>query len=444
MQRFSIEVLIQWKNKKGRKPLILKGARQVGKTWLLKEFGKLRFRRFHHFDFERDKNKLLPVFENELNPAGIIRDLSLIFDITINVEDDLIIFDEIQNIPKALTALKYFNEEMPQLAICAAGSLLGITLSDVSFPVGKVEFVTLRPMNFEEFLFNYGNSLLYDVYREGKTKRSVTQSAHFKLLEILKEFYVVGGMPEMVYTYFQEKNNNPDIYKTIRKKQSDLLNTLKADFSKHSGKVNALHISSVYENVPLQLAQNVDHSVKRFRFKNVVKGKKGYSELYGPVSWLENAQMIMKVFIANKAELPLRAFCKENFFKLYMNDIGLLGAMLEIPPAVILLSNYGTAKGFFVENYVAAELVAASASQLYGWKERNSEIEFLIVNSNSIVPVEVKSGLRTKTKSLQQYINKYNSSLALIISEKPLTQKYGIKQYIPLYYAGRIFEMDFE
>ncbi len=444
MQRFAIDFLKDWKHKKARKPLIIKGARQVGKTWLLKEFGRLHFKHFYHFDFERDRNKLLPVFEGELNPVSIIRDLSLLYDVSIDVENDLVIFDEIQNIPSALTALKYFNEEMPQLALCAAGSLLGITLSDVSFPVGKVEFFTLRPMNFEEFLFNYGSDLLYDAYKEGILKKHVTQAAHLKLLEILKAFYVVGGMPEMVKTYLQEKAENVNIYQTLRKKQNDLINTLKADFSKHSGKLNALHINSVYENVPLQLSQYGDYSVKRFRFKNVVKGKKGYSELSGPISWLENAQMLIKVFIANRAELPLRAFCKENFFKLYLNDIGLLGAMLEIPPAAILLSNYGAAKGFFVENYVAAELSAAWDSPLYSWVERNSEIEFLLIRDGKIIPLEVKSGLRTKAKSLQQYINKYAPSIALILSEKPFECKDGVKCYIPLYYAGSIYEMNYE
>ncbi|RLD16610.1 hypothetical protein DRI50_01395 [candidate division KSB1 bacterium] len=441
MQRFALKDLIRWKNKKDRKPLILKGARQVGKTYLLKTFGRTEFRAYHHFDFERDKKQLLPVFEEELSPKKIVRNLSLLSDKVIDLENDLIIFDEIQNIPRALTALKYFQEEMPRLAVCAAGSLLGITLSDVSFPVGKVEFLNLYPLSFEEFLFNYENSLLYEAFLEGLEKRSVPLAVHQKFLEILKEYYVVGGMPEMVHTYLAKKNENPNIFQEIRKKQTDLLNTLKADFSKHSGKVNALHIASVYENIPLQLAQYTDTSVKRFRFKNVVKGKKGYTELSGPISWLENAQLIIKVLIANRAQLPLRAFCKENIFKLYLNDIGLLGAMLEIPPVSIILANYGTSKGFFVENFVAMELRATLDSQLYAWNERNSEIEFLLIHEDNIIPVEVKAGLRTKAKSLQQYILKYAPKTALMLSEKNFSTKDSVRRNIPLYYAGNLKQL---
>ena len=441
MKRFALTDLINWKHNKNRKPLIIRGARQVGKTYLLKEFGATQFKNYHHFDLERDKQTLLPVFKEDLNPKVVLRNLAILTNKKIDLQNDLIIFDEIQTIPEALTTLKYFHEEMPQVAICAAGSLLGITLSDVSFPVGKVEFLNLYPMTFQEFLYNYENPLLYDAFQDGLRNRKVPEAIHHKLLEVLKEYYVIGGMPEMVASYLREKEDNPNIFQMIRKSQVDLLNTLKADFSKHSGKVNALHIASVYENIPVQLAQFTDTSVKRFRFKNVVKGKKGYTELAGPISWLETAQLIIKVLIANRAELPLRAFCKENFFKLYLNDVGLLGAMLEIPPSAIILSNYGTSKGFFVENFVATQLIASLNSQLYGWNERNSEIEFLLLKDDQIIPVEVKAGQRTKTKSLQQYILKYAPPIAIILSEKPFSQKDQRRQTIPLYYSGNLPEL---
>ncbi len=441
MLRFSMESLVRWKDKTDRKPLILRGARQVGKTWLLKEFGKNHFKAYHHFDFERNTQQLFAVFQGELNPRTIIRNLALLENKPIDVEHDLVIFDEIQNVPEALTSLKYFSEEMPQLTLCTAGSLLGMTLSDVSFPVGKVEFLNLYPMNFEEFLYNYGNSLLFEAYHEGYKKLRVLDVVHTRLLEVLKEYYVIGGMPEMVDTYLREKERNPNAFQTVRKKQQDLLNTLKADFSKHSGKVNALRIASVYENVPMQLAQYTDTSVKRFRFRNVVKGKKGYSELYGPIAWLENAHLIIKVFVANRAEIPLSAFSKENFFKLYLNDIGLLGAILDIPPSAIILSNYGMTKGYFIENYAATELRTALEAPLFSWTERNSEIEFLLVIEDRIIPVEVKSGTRTRAKSLQQYIKKYQPPWAFILSEKNFFVKDN-KYYIPLYYTGKLKEMD--
>ncbi len=238
----------------------------------------------------------------------------------------------------------------------------------------------------------------------------------------------------------KEKEIEP--FKGIREKQVGLLTAFMSDFSKHSGKVNALHITSVFENIPLQLAQNLDGSVKRFRFKNVVKGKKGFSELSGPISWLANAELVIKVPICNKPALPLRAFTKENFFKLYMLDVGLLGAMLEIPVPLILLGDYGTTKGFFVENFVASELLSAGIAQLYSWNERNSEIEFVIIYDGKIVPVEVKSGRRTKSKSLQQYMLKYNPEKALVLSEKPFAVAGKAKRFVPLYLAAKLLSIN--
>ncbi len=195
MYRSAIEFFNKWKVKEDRKPLIVRGARQVGKTWLLKEFGASQFKTCHYFDFEKEKNKFLPLFNGDLDPQKIIGGLSLLSNKQIDIQNDLIIFDEVQNIPRALTALKYFYEEMPGLAICSAGSLLGIILSDESFPVGKVEFYTLCAMNFEEFLVNYGNRFLYDAYLEACKNNFVEEVVHEKLLTVLKEYYVVGGLP---------------------------------------------------------------------------------------------------------------------------------------------------------------------------------------------------------------------------------------------------------
>jgi predicted AAA+ superfamily ATPase len=438
MRRLAEDFLVKWKNKNNRKPLLLKGARQVGKTWLLKNFGEKHFQRYHHIDFDRDKYQLTPVFNADLNPYTLIRNLSLVLNIKIDLENDLLIFDEIQNVPRALTSLKYFYEQMPELAVCAAGSLLGITLSDESFPVGKVDLYSLRPINIEEFILNYDEGILYDTYLESVKNESISEAIHIRLLDILKEFYIVGGMPDIVDTYLEGKTVDASIFQLIRKKQTDLLKSYHSDFSKHSGKINALHITSVYENVPLQLAQNIDGSVNRFRFKNVVKGKKGFAEIRGPIQWLNNAELIITVHICNRAEIPLRAFCRDNFFKIYLNDIGLLGASLEIPPSAILLGNYGITKGFFIENFVAAELTAVMDTQIYGWNERNSEIEFLIMNDDRLIPVEVKSGTRTKAKSLQQYQKKYNPSLMVVLSEKSFSRPGSLRKDIPIYYAGKL------
>ncbi|MBU4486919.1 MAG: AAA family ATPase [Candidatus Delongbacteria bacterium] len=441
MKRTGINYLISWKSRKDRKPLIIRGARQVGKTWLMKEFGEKHFKNYHYFDLERDKNKWKSVFESDINPQTILRNLSLLLNKEIDVENDLLIFDEIENIPKALTSLKYFYEDLPQLAICAAGSLLGIILSEESFPVGKVEYFNLRPLNFKEFLLNYGNKFLYDAYLESWKKKSVSEAAHLKLMETLREYLVTGGMPEIVSYFIQNKDNNPSLFNIIRKKQTDLASTFQSDFSKHAGKVNSLHISTVWQNVPIQLAGNIDDSTKRFHFKDVIKGKKGYTQLSGPIEWLVNAELILKVHICNRAELPLKAFCKDNVFKLYYNDIGLLGAMLNLPPAAIILDNYGMNKGFFMENFAAMELLNSTDSPLYSWSERNSEIEFLINIGKDIVPVEVKSGTRTKAKSLQQYIIKYSPEKAIILCGKKFSDPDKTKIEIPLYYAGELTDV---
>jgi uncharacterized protein len=438
MRRIATKHLIEWKNSKARKPLILKGARQTGKTWILKEFGKKHFTNYHYFDFERNISRFIPVFESDLNPHNIIKNLTTLTNKKINIEDDLLIFDEIQNIPRALTALKYFHEEIPEFAVCAAGSLLGIILTDESFPVGKVQFLGLKPLNFEEFLINYNNDLLYEAYLEAWKNKKITQAIHLKLNDLLLQYLITGGMPEIVNTYLRDKDFDTDVFNMVRKRQNDLVNSFQNDFSKHSGKNNAMHISTTYQNIPLQLARNIDGSVKRFRFKDVIKRKKGYAQLQGPIEWLVNAELIIKTHICNRAQIPLKAFCKENIFKLYINDIGLLGTLLDLPPSAVLFDHYGFNKGFFMENFVAQELKSVAQTQLYGWAHRNSEIEFLTIKGNHIIPVEVKSGLRTKAKSLQQYIIKYNPLQALVLSKKNFSNKNRKKINIPLYFAGKI------
>ncbi len=416
---------------------MIKGARQVGKTWLLKEFGKSHFRNCHYFDFEKEKSKWRPVFENEIDPVNILKNLSLIMNRQIDPKTDLIVFDEIQNIPRAITSLKYFHDEMPETAVISAGSLPGIILSDESFPVGKIEFFNLRPLSFEEFLVNYGNDLLLESYEEAWHKKDISAALHSKLTEVLREFLFTGGMPE-TSGYFLNNKNETNVFETVRKKQKDLLNTYQADFAKHAGKVNSVHISLVYQNIPVQLAANIDDSVKRYKFKEAIKGKKGYSELSGPIEWLVNAELIIKVAICNKAELPLKAFTRDNIFKLYYNDIGLLGASLDLPPSAILLHDYGIKKGYFMENYVAQELCQTTDRSLYGWNERNSEIEFLLTDNRGIIPVEVKSGARTKAKSLQQYLIKYSPEKAYILSGAKFIDTDKTKSRIPLYFAGKL------
>jgi predicted AAA+ superfamily ATPase len=440
MKRKLYSHLLAWKDSKTRVPLIMRGARQVGKSYLLKEFGKNEFNRCHHFDFEKSGKALIPLFKEGLSPDVIIKNLSLFAGVQIDSERDLVIFDEIQNCPEALTSLKYFCEDMPGLFICAAGSLLGISLSSSSFPVGKVCYLDLYPMNFEEFLLNGGEDLLYETFCEALTDAGSSSLVHSKLWEKLKEFYVVGGMPGIVSQYFSYSGRQAEGMQQARHLQRELLRDYQNDFSKHSGKINALHISSVFENIPIQLASHMDGSVQRFRFKDVIPARQGHAALEGPIDWLLKAGLVYKVPVCQKAQLPLKAFTKTNIFKLFIFDIGILGCMLELDPKTLVLQEYGLMKGFFAENYVACELTASGERQLYSWSERNSEIEFIKDLEGQIVPIEVKSGIRTKAQSMRQYIAKYAPPLAVMISGNRLgLQNQKVLNY-PLYYAGRLTE----
>ncbi|VGO14906.1 hypothetical protein PDESU_03476 [Pontiella desulfatans] len=437
MKRLLYNDLVEWKKTVVRKPLILRGARQVGKSWLLSEFGRHEFPAFHLFDFEKDSDRLLPLFEESLEPGKLLQGLALVQNRPIH-QDDLIVFDEIQACPRALTSLKYFCEELPEQPVCAAGSLLGVAIAGGSFPVGKVTFLDLYPLDFEEFLMNSGQDLLFEAFVSSWNARKVSGIAHTGLWSLLKEFYIVGGMPEAVQTYFGHGDRKAEGFFAVRKLQSALIGSFLQDFTKHSGAVNAAHIAAVFENIPRQLSGYMDASVKRYRFKDVVPGRKGYGQLEGPIGWLEKAGLVHRVSVCERAEVPFNAFCKNNMFKLFVLDGGLLGCMLGLSPDSLMAQDYGLTKGFFAENHVAAEFVAAGESHLYSWSERNSEIEFLMDWGGEVVPVEVKSGLRTKAQSLRRFILKYNPRHVIKISAKPLEVSNETLINVPLYYAGRL------
>lgn len=425
-----------WLKAPNKKPLILKGARQVGKTFVVMEFGKTHFERFHHFNFEENK-ELKGIFEKNLDPRRIIEELSYVRQIPININSDLVFFDEIQECPKALTSLKYFCEGMPGLSLVSAGSLLGIKLSEESFPVGKVDFLHLYPMNFREFLEANVSEMLLNAYDSASIENSPSDIAHQKLWAELLNYYVTGGMPQVVQIYVNNKTDKLSAFEEIRRAQKALIESFNKDFAKHSGKSNSVHIVSVFENIPMQLAAEVDGSTKRFRFNDVIPGKKGYNGLRGPIDWLGNAGLVIKVGICNRAEVPIRAFCKNNIFKLFLFDTGLLGAMLGLPIQSILQQDYGMTKGYLAENFVAQEFLAGGREELYSWAERNSEIEFLIYEDDKIVPVEVKAGHRTQAKSLQQFLMKYAPQKAYKLSAKQFSRTNTVIN-APLYLAGKI------
>lgn len=438
MKRLMMENLLRWKEKKDRKPLIIKGVRQVGKTYLLKEFGKTHFPKYHYLNFEKEPI-LAKIFEADLSPQRILTELSFHLNSSIDVARDLVIFDEIQELPKALTSLKYFCEDCPELHICAAGSLLGVHLSLESFPVGKVTFQALRPMSFEEFLWAVEDERSLQFIRNFSGKEEVPEVVHAHLWDQLKRYFVVGGLPEVVAVYVQNRNDLFKALSLVREKQEDLVKSYYADISKHSGKVNAMHINRILESVPSQIRQVHEESIARFRFRGVVPGVSHYDRLAGAIDWLETAGLVIKVPVVNTGHSPFSGYAKENFFKLLLFDIGILGSMSGLSPKNILEYEYRSYKGYFAENFVAEELLGCGVEKLFSWQEGQAELEFLLELEGKVIPLEVKSGSNIKAKSLKSFSEKYKPAEQIILSGRSfsINKSQGI-YYYPLYLAGKL------
>lgn len=437
MKRKYYKKLLEWKNSEQRKPLMLRGVRQCGKTYLLKNFGENAFPKVHYFNFERDP-ALSSIFESNLNPEHLINQLSFHQNQRINALQDLIIFDEIQAIPRALTSLKYFYEDMPKLALCCAGSLLGIKLNNESYPVGKVQTDFLYPLSFVEFLHAIGELLSADLIEDCTAETIIPQLAHDRIWECLKWYFIVGGLPEVVQVFVDNKQNLFVAFEKVRKKQAQLISDYYADIVKHSGKINAMHIDRIWNSVPSQLAKTIDGTSSRYRFHGVVEGIDRYSRLVSAIDWLENAGLIFKVPIIQTAEQPLSAYVEESRFKLYVFDVGILGALSNLAPQTILDYQYGTYKGYFAENFVAQEFITENSKEMYAWQDGRSEIEFVRNINGCILPIEVKSSQVTHAKSLQKFMEKYSSKYRTIMSGRPF--KIDLQNHVqnyPLYLACR-------
>jgi predicted AAA+ superfamily ATPase len=417
MKRMASKALSEWQARQSRKPLIVEGARQVGKTHLLKEFGKTHFATTHYFNFE-ERPSLAKIFDGDLTADTLLRDLALLSNVRIDPKQDLIIFDEIQACPAALTSLKYFAEKFTDAYICAAGSLLGLSLSEGSFPVGKVEFLELFPLSFPEFLQALNREDLLELLVSEDWAEKITPAVHQLLWEYLRTFICVGGLPEPVATYVQLQHSPYEALIAARQVQRDLLVTYERDIAKHSGKLNAMHISRVLYSVGAQLGKNFDGSVKRFRFLGVIPGAVPYERIAGPIDWLVQTGLVYKVPIVEQVQRPLTAHTKENIFKLYFFDTGLLGALSEISPQAMFDFTVDNYKGFIAENYVAQELHSAGIRSLFGWNRGEAEIEFLVDGAKGAIPIEVKSGSRFRARSFETFIKRYAPACAYIISGK--------------------------
>ena len=435
MKRHTHQALFEWKSHNNRKPLILRGARQVGKTYLIKKFGQSAFPNMIYVNFEEDE-ALNRIFERDLKPERIINELQLYLDCSIDKDQDLLVFDEIQRCPRALTSLKYFCEDMPELALCAAGSLLGVCLNEASFPVGKVTYLDLAPMNFDEFLEALGKTRLLDQLNTNTSNAALPELIHEQLWELWKHYLVVGGLPEAVKTYCETHDNLHHAFQQVRQIQRDLIDTYLADIAKHCGKMNALHIERLWRAIPVQLARSQDGSARKFVFKDAIPGVRGYERLSGPLGWLERANLLIRTSIIETPSLPLAAYAKENTFKLYFFDVGLLGTISDISPTLLLDYEFGSYKGYVAENFVAQAIYAAGIKNQYCWQGRTSEVEFLIPTDHGIIPIEVKAGKVTQSKSLKVYEQKYNPSYSCVIGGKNFG-RHGKRLILPLYVAGR-------
>lgn len=430
MNRDFLIKLDSWKNKTARKPLVLNGARQVGKTYGVKLWGDRAFKRTIYLNFEKDR-QLSSIFQDSLDAAIIIQKIQNHFNLQLDFKTDLIFFDEVQVCGPALNSLKYFCEQRPDIYIIAAGSLLGLHLNSDSFPVGKIEFLEIYPMTFFEFLEALNKKNLLNSFLENYT---INEYEHVQLVKYLKYYLITGGAPEVVSTF---QNLNPEshsTWETIREIQHNLLLSYMADMAKHCGKINAMHLERLLRQVPNQLAKTQN---KRFHFKNVLPGKNKYSQLVDVIDWLSAAGLIYKVPIANQAQSPLAAYTKESFFKLFVFDVGLLGALADLSHQEILTYDFGTFKGYLLENFVLQELIPTFGKKIYSYAESESEVDFILQSSGKIIPIEVKSGVNLRSKSLQNVIKKYQLPKALRLSLENRAREHETRLTdFPLYVAN--------
>lgn len=438
MKRALISALKNWRNKPKRKPLLLMGVRQVGKTYLLQAFGQSAFSNVHYLNFESDR-EIKSAFDKSLDPARLVREIEFYLGQSINLDTDLLILDEIQACPLALTSLKYFNEKMPKLAVTAAGSLLGLHLNETSFPVGQVDMLHLSPLSFKEFLAGTDQQQLLDLLNQHDFKTALPESAHSRLWDAWKCYLITGGLPEVVQEFADRQESMFDAFHHVRLKQKELIKAYYADIAKHSGKTNAMHITRVWEQVGVQLSTTHDGNATRFKFKDLLPGVDRYQRLANVIDWLVSAHLVIKVPLVNNAGLPLKAYTKESFFKLFYFDVGILGAIMDLSPTEIWQYDYGSYKGYFAENFVAQALQSSSNAEVYSWQEGKHEVEFLKQVDGAALPIEVKSGTVTRAKSLQKFIEKYAPPSAIVLSGKNIAfNDDGIQKHFPIYLADEL------
>ncbi|MGM9694026.1 MAG: ATP-binding protein [Alloprevotella sp.] len=423
MRRLLYKQLLQWKEKENRKPLILNGARQVGKTYLLQEFGKAEYDKLAFFSLDRDR-KAVEIFEKGGSTADILLALSAVGGVDITPGDTLIVFDEIQDCPKALEMLKFFCEERPDLHIVVAGSLLGLSLHDgTSYPVGKVEELRLYPMTFLEFLDAMGKTQLVNLLEN--CRWSVIGMLETEFISLLRQYYYVGGMPAAVLAHVNQKG-----LQAVRRIQKQILTDYRRDFSKHAPTREVPRINMIWDSIPAQLARES----KKFVYGAVKKSARA-AEFELALQWLMDAGLTYKVTRVNAPRLPIKFYEDLNTFKLFMLDVGLMGAMTDTPAEAVLVGEqiFSEYKGAFTELYVLTQLKAAGMTLFYHSVERSTiEIDFLMQKENSVIPIEVKAEVNVKAKSLKNFLQNNPELHALRFSMLPFQEQERLTN-IPLY-----------
>lgn len=417
MYRYIFDQLKAWKQSPNRKPLILMGARQVGKTYALQAFAEQEFASVVYLNFESNSN-LNSIFAEELEPQELLKLISIESRVKIVPEETLIIFDEIQESPRALNSLKYFCETASEYHICAAGSLLGVKLANTKgFPVGKVNFLSLTPLSFTEFLIAMDEQQLCEYLQDTKKLLPIAEILHKKLLKYLRLYLYIGGMPEAVKSYKQDAD-----LEQVRDVQKSILKAYELDFVKHAPENTIMKINQVWDSIPSQLAKEN----KKFIYSVIRKGARAV-EFEAAIQWLTEAGLIHKVYNVATPKLPLKAYAKFAVFKLYLVDVGLLGAMVELSARTLLDEDrlFQEFNGALLENYVAQAL-AHEYENLYYWtSEGKAELDYILQFEDQIYPLEIKSGNSGKKKSLQVYGEKFKPEL--LLRSSPMNLKHDGK-----------------
>ncbi|HEX3029306.1 MAG TPA: ATP-binding protein [Clostridia bacterium] len=429
MYRTAIELLYKWKDKKSRKPLIIRGARQVGKTWLMKEFGAKAYKKCVYISFDNNQ-RMQELFAADLNIERIVTGLELYAGYKIDPSETLLVFDEIQEVPKALTSLKYFNENAPQYHIVCAGSLLGVALHQgTSFPVGKVEFIDLFPLSFQEFMLAMGKEQ-YIKLLDG-SDYSMVNTFRQEYIDLLKQYYYVGGMPEVVYNFSANKD-----FSEAREIQGGILDAYEQDFSKHAPHDVVPRIRMLWNSIPSQLTKEN----KKFIYGLIKEGARA-KEYEMALLWLTDCGLVHMVNRVTAPSLPLKAYEDLKAFKLFLLDVGLLSCMVRLRQDVLLDGNelFKEFKGALTEQYVLQQLKTLKNINTYYWtNDRNSaEVDFLIDNGEDVIPLEVKAEVNLQAKSLKTFREKFNPKISLRTSMADYKKEDWLINF-PLYAIGTI------